>query len=123
MLPGRQGISAMQDQSFANNLAARHPGGELSQPFGPESDVWKVGGKIFAIVAGPGDGISVKTDHVDTAALLIGSGRAERAPYLHASWMRVRRAVMGDDEVCERIANSYALIRASLPKKLQAALG
>ena len=111
----------MQDQSFANGLCARHPSGERTQPFGPETDVWKVGGKIYAVTGGAGT--AVKTEGVETAALVIEMGRAVKAPYFHASWMQVPHGRVPDEELAERIATSYALIRASLPKKLQAALG
>ena len=87
------------------------------------ADVWKVGGKMFAIIGQMGDGVSVKTDHVETASLLIETGRAIRAPYLHGSWARIPFGRVGDDELCDRIATSYALIRSALPKKVQAALG
>ena len=113
----------MQDRAFVNAFCATHPGAEVSQPFGPEHDCWKVGGKMFAIIGQAGDGVSVKTDHVETARLLIETGRAIRAPYLHASWARIPFGAVGDDELRERIATSYALIRAGLPKKVQAALG
>jgi predicted DNA-binding protein (MmcQ/YjbR family) len=78
---------------------------------------------MFAIIGQMGDGVSVKTDHVETARLLIEAGRAIRAPYLHASWARIPSGLVPDDEVRERIATSYGLIRAGLPKKVQAALG
>ena len=113
----------MQDRAFVNAFCATFAGAEVSQPFGPDHDCWKVGGKMFAIIGQAGDGVSVKTDHVETARLLIEAGRAIRVPYLHASWARVPFGVVGDDELCERIATSYALIRAGLPKKVQAALG
>jgi predicted DNA-binding protein (MmcQ/YjbR family) len=113
----------MQDRAFVNDFCARFPGAEVSQPFGPDHDCWKVGGKMFAIIGQMGDGVSVKTDHADTARLLIGSGRAIRAPYLHASWARIPFGVVPDAELCERISTSYALIRTGLPKKLQATLG
>jgi predicted DNA-binding protein (MmcQ/YjbR family) len=111
----------MQDQSFANALCARHPAAEKSQPFGPGTDVWKVGGKIFAVTGG--EGTAVKTDSSETAALVIGSGRAVKAPYFHGSWMLVPYGRMPESELEERIATSYALIRAGLPRKLQASLG
>ncbi len=113
----------MQDRAFVNAFCATFPGAEVSQPFGPEHDCWKVGGKMFAIIGQMGDGVSVKTDHVDTARLLIETGRAIRAPYLHASWARIPFGCVPDDELRDRIATSYALIRAGLPKKVQAALG
>ena len=111
----------MQDQTAANALCARHPGGETSQPFGPGTDVWKVGAKIFAVTSDKGT--AVKTDSTDTAALVIDMGRAVRAPYFHASWMLVPHGLVPDAELADRIATSYDLIRASLPKKVQAALG
>lgn len=111
----------MQDQSFANSLCTPHPGADLSQPFGPGTDVWKVAGKIFA-VTGP-VGTAIKTDSVDTAALVIEMGRAIRAPYFHASWILLPYDQVPDAELRERIAASYALIRAALPKRQQAALG
>lgn len=113
----------MQDRAFVNAFCATFAGAEVSQPFGPDHDCWKVGGKMFAIIGQMGDGVSIKTDHVETARLLIEAGRAIRAPYLHASWARVPFGCVEDAELRERIATSYALIRAGLPKKVQAALG
>lgn len=113
----------MQDRASVNAYCASFPGAEVSQPFGPEHDCWKVGGKMFAIIGQMGDGVSIKTDHVETARLLIETGRAIRAPYLHASWARILFGQVPDDELRERIATSYRLIRAGLPKKLQATLG
>lgn len=113
----------MQDRAFVNAFCASFPGAEVSQPFGPDHDCWKVGGKMFAIIGQAGDGVSLKTDHVDTARLLIETGRAIRAPYLHASWARIPFGRVDDAELQDRITRSYGLIRSSLPKKVQAALG
>jgi predicted DNA-binding protein (MmcQ/YjbR family) len=113
----------MQDRAFVNSYCGSFPGAEVSQPFGPEHDCWKVGGKMFAIIGQAGDGVSIKTDHVETAHLLIETGRAIRAPYLHASWARIPFGRVDDAELRERIAASYALIRSALPKKVQAAWG
>jgi len=112
----------MQDRAFVNAFCATLPGAVVTQPFGPDHDCWKVGGKMFAIIGQAGDGVSVKTGHVDTARLLIETGRAERAPYLHASWARFPFGAVPDAELQERIVTSYRLIRAGLPKKAQAAL-
>ncbi|MFO1203641.1 MAG: MmcQ/YjbR family DNA-binding protein [Tabrizicola sp.] len=113
----------MQDRAFVNAYCGALPGAEVSQPFGPEHDCWKVGGKMFAIIGQSGDGVSIKTDHVETARLLIETGRAVRAPYLHASWARIPFGRVSDAELEERIATSYRLIRLALPKKVQATLG
>ncbi len=113
----------MQTRAFVNTHCAGFPGAEVSQPFGPDHDCWKVGGKMFAIIGQMGDGVSLKTDHVDTARLLIEAGRAIRAPYLHASWARIPFGLVSDEELRERIDTSYRLIREGLPKKRQAELG
>jgi predicted DNA-binding protein (MmcQ/YjbR family) len=57
--------------------------------------------------------------------LLIELGRAERAPYLHRSWVRIplgENCPVEQDELADRLAISYDLIRATLPKKMQASL-
>jgi predicted DNA-binding protein (MmcQ/YjbR family) len=69
------------------------------------------------------DGVSVKCADADTAGLLIEMGRAVRAPYFHASWVRVPWGVVSDDEIRDRLTTSYQIIRAGLPKKVQTALG
>jgi predicted DNA-binding protein (MmcQ/YjbR family) len=113
----------MQDRDFVNGFCAGLPGAVVTQPFGPDHDCLKVGARMFAIIGQMGDGVSVKTDHVDTARLLIETGRAIRAPYLHASWARIPFGRVPDEEIRDRIATSYRLIRAGLPKKVQAGLG
>ncbi|MFZ5962967.1 MmcQ/YjbR family DNA-binding protein [Thalassococcus sp. BH17M4-6] len=104
-----------------NDLCRALPGADWSEPFGPGHDVWKLGGKIFAAIGSQGTGVSVKTPSVEDAQLLIDMGRATRAPYFHRSWVHVPLNADAD-ELQDRIAISYSLIRASLPKKLQATL-
>lgn len=98
------------------------PGAEVSSPFGEGIDAWKVGGKIFACLGGMQNGVSIKTDSVETAEILIAAGVARKAAYFHRSWVNLPYTA-SDDEVHHRIAESYRLVRASLPKKLQATLG
>lgn len=112
----------MQDRSFINDFCAALPGAELSHPFSPGHDCWKIGGKMFAIIGESNNSVSVKTDHIETAQLLIETERARKAPYFHASWVQIPFGMVEDEEVKDRITNSYRLIRAALPKKLQAAL-
>ena len=68
-------------------------------------------------------GVDVKCADIDTAALLIDMGRALNAPYFHKSWVRIPFGLVEADELRERLTTSYLIIRASLPKKVQAALG
>ncbi|MCK8483981.1 MmcQ/YjbR family DNA-binding protein [Aliiroseovarius sp. S2029] len=104
-----------------NKICAALPGAEWSEPFGPGHDVWKVGGKIFAAMGAVTEGVSVKTPDVETASMLIEAGVGSKAPYFHRSWVLLPFDA-GQDELTYRIHRSYALIRASLTKKAQAAL-
>jgi predicted DNA-binding protein (MmcQ/YjbR family) len=107
---------------IVNSFCATLQGAEVSDPWGGGHDAWKVGGKMFACIGSQGGGVSVKTPDIDTARLLIEMGHATRAPYFHASWVRVPWGLVPDDELRERLDASYWLIRASLPKKVQAQL-
>ena len=97
------------------------PGAEVSDPWGGGHDAWKVGGKMFACIGAVQTGLSVKTDSVETAEMLIEAGVAERAPYFHRSWVYLPEGT-AEDELRHRILRSYDLIRAALPKKAQVAL-
>lgn len=90
--------------------------------FGPEHDVWKIGGKVFAIVSKPRDSVSFKCMDIEAAQMLIDSGVAHKAPYCHASWVMVVHGEMPDDELFARLNASYAIMFKSLPKKHQAEL-
>lgn len=112
-------------RAFVNATCARLPGAEVSDPWGGGHDAWKVGGKLFAVIGAVDEAVSVKCPDVDTAELLIEMGRAERAPYFHRSWVRIPLDPCGvpEAELADRLATSYRLVRAALPKKVQAALG
>ena len=94
---------------------------EETVPFGPDVLVYKVGGKMFASMGAIMEGVSIKTDSIETAQMLIEAGVGKRAPYFHGSWINISWD-MDEDELTARLANSYNLIRASLPKKVQASL-
>jgi predicted DNA-binding protein (MmcQ/YjbR family) len=97
------------------------PGAEVSDPWGGGHDAWKVGGKMFASMGAITEGVSIKTDSIETAQMLIEAGVGVKAPYFHRSWIDISWD-MEEEELRQRLAASYRLIRSSLPKKLQASL-
>jgi predicted DNA-binding protein (MmcQ/YjbR family) len=115
----KTGTMAFRDQVRA--VCRDLPGAEVSDPWGGGHDCWKVGGKMFAVIGSVTPGVSVKTASVETAAMLIEVGIGTRAPYLHRSWV-----LLGDntarDELDARLRESYRLVRAGLPKRVQAEL-
>lgn len=106
---------------LVNAICATFPGAEVSDPWGGGHDAWKVGGKMFASVGAVQTGVSVKTDSAETAAMLIEMGLAVRAPYFHRSWVHLP-AGTAEDELRHRLESSYRIIRAGLPKRVQAEL-
>jgi predicted DNA-binding protein (MmcQ/YjbR family) len=115
------GQHARMTRQTVNQHCVTLPGAMVSDPWGGGHDAWKVGGKLFACIGVMGDGVSVKCADVDQAAFLIDMGRATRAPYFHRSWVLVGWDVPLD-ELCDRLTTSYTLIRAGLPKRVQATL-
>jgi len=109
-------------RAIVNAHCATLPGAEVSDSWGGGHDAWKVGGKLFAVVGSMDTGVSVKCADVETAALLIDLGRAERAPYFHRSWVHLPWGVVDAPELRDRLTLSYRIIRGGLPKRDQAAL-
>jgi len=104
-----------------NEICAALPGAELSDPWGGGHDAWKVGGKMFACIGAVTPGVSVKTDSIETATMLIDAGVAVRAPYFHRSWVNLPFDA-ADDELRHRLRTSYRLVRAGLPRRLRDSL-
>jgi predicted DNA-binding protein (MmcQ/YjbR family) len=107
-------------QEFVDTLCETLPGSTRSLIADGELPSWKVGGKMYACYGHGYDGISLKTASADDAALLIEMERAIRAPYFHKSWVRLPWGLVDNDDMAGQILNSYKIIRAGLPRKLQA---
>jgi predicted DNA-binding protein (MmcQ/YjbR family) len=76
---------------------------------------------MFACIGSVMPGVSVKTDSIETAEMLVDAGIGVRPRYLHRSWINLPWGTH-EDELRYRLAISYRLVRASLTKKLQAQL-
>lgn len=89
------------------------------------ADVWKVGGKVFAI-AGNEDGFKVSVKVSDMAwEVLRDAPDCIPAPYLASRGMKWIQFHAGfdDDEVRGYLTQSHALVALGLPKKTRSALG
>lgn len=104
-----------------NAICAKLPGAEVSDPWGGGHGAWKIGGKMFASMGSVTSGVSIKTDSIETATMLIEMGVGTKAPYFHRSWVLLPWD-MGEIELRERITQSYSLVRSGLTKKLRAEL-
>ena len=113
-------MSVTMDEIHA--ICAALPGATRAHP--PELISWKVGGKMFACFGGQDgrEGVSVKCPDVETAAMLIEAGAADRAKYFHKSWVRLHLDSTSAAEARHRIVTSYDAVRASLKKSEREAL-
>jgi predicted DNA-binding protein (MmcQ/YjbR family) len=94
-----------------------------------DANVWKVGGKVFALGRGDGDEpatITFKTTPLDFRALSEMPG-LRPAPYLASrglTWIQhFEPPGLSDEELREQIEDSHRLVAAGLSKKLQRELG
>ena len=108
-------------------LCLQQPGATEQIQWGADA-VFKVGGKMFAVActdpAYPNaKACSFKTDDEGFAELCEREGVVP-APYLaRAKWVALDEwNVLPDREIAARVAAAYAIVRAGLTKKAQAAL-
>lgn len=103
-------------------LALAQPAAVVTVQWGG-SQVFKVGGKMFAVL-GLGGGLSIKVSEIAFAALT-ESGRARPAPYLaRAGWVRIDDlADLDPEETGAWMAQAHALVSARLTRKVRRELG
>lgn len=86
------------------------------------SDVYKVGGKVFAICGLQG-GLSFKVSEIGFMALTKG-GPGRQAPYLaKGHWVIVDLEEIGPDDLESWLASSHALVAAKLTRTVKRELG
>ncbi|WP_122467880.1 MmcQ/YjbR family DNA-binding protein [Brevundimonas lutea] len=98
-------------------------GATTDHAFGDDHDVYRVGGKMFAMVGGLG-GLSFKVSDI-AFQVLTEDGRARPAPYLaRARWVHLDDpGDWPDDELADHLKTAHALIAARLTRKVRAELG
>lgn len=108
-------------RTAVTDISASQPGAVFEGEAEGAIPSWKIGGKMFSCIGHRFDAVAVKCRDVETATMLIEAGVARKAPYFHASWIRLEPGTAAD-ELRHRIVQSYDVVRASLTKKAQAAL-
>ncbi|MGH3731772.1 MAG: MmcQ/YjbR family DNA-binding protein [Acidimicrobiales bacterium] len=112
----------MKTKTIATYLM-RFPETSEDQPFGPEVDVYKVAGKVFAILSPEGEppSISLKCDPV--VALGLRDEYAAVTPGYHLNkthWNTVALDdTVPDRELKKMISHSFEQVVAGLPKTLR----
>ncbi len=107
----------------AFDLACRAlPGASMDVQWG-DDNVYKVGGRMFAVL-NPGGHCSLKFSDIAFEALA-ESGVARPAPYLaRAKWLRFEDlSALDADEMAAWLANAHALVAAKLTRAQRGDLG
>ena len=104
----------------ATAVASGLTAAELSHPFGPEWDVWKVRGRVFLLQTVLDDEplVTVKADPVD--ARMLCEALPEVSPGYHMNkkhWITLRGGANLDaDLVSDLVTDSYLLVVERLPR-------
>ncbi len=98
-------------------------GATLDHPWGDTHDVYKVGGKMFALIGSMG-GVSFKVSDI-AFEVLTESGRARPAPYLaRAKWVHLDNPDdWPDAELADHLRTAHTLVAAKLPEKIRTKFG
>ena len=113
-------MNADELRARAHEIARALPGSQFDRPFGPDWDVYRVRGRIFALLTettGP-QMLTLKADPQDGAALR--RQYADIAPGYHMNkkhWISIQPgADITESLVQELVTDSYLLVVASLPR-------
>ena len=115
----------MHDHGTLNDLCRSLPGTTASSPFGPDSVVYKVGGKMYALLSLELPRLNLKCDPELAQVLRERHGAVE--PGYHMSkrhWNSIywEREPLDDALLDAWIRHSYRLVYAGLTAKLRATL-
>ncbi|MFZ5669461.1 MAG: MmcQ/YjbR family DNA-binding protein [Pseudomonadota bacterium] len=99
------------------------PGVTVEQPW-EGHDVYKVGGRMFAVYSPGNDSFSFKASDI-AFEVLTGTGPGKPAPYLaRAKWVWFASLQARDEaEVADWLRTAHGLVAARLTRKARAALG
>lgn len=110
------------------DVLSQFQGAAPGYPFGPEAQVWKVAGKMFALVAEDADPLRISLKCDPDLALELRAEYPDRVvPGYHLNkrhWNTVTLdGSIPDVEIEDWIGHSYDLVVASLPRRLRDRLG
>lgn len=111
------------------NLCARldaKPSAIATRPFGPDHIVYKIGGKMFAIVADDRQDVRITLKCDPVLSEIVRGEFAAITPGYHTDkrhWISIRQDLaLPDAEIGRLIDHAYELVRAKLTRAAKAAL-
>lgn len=110
------------DQVLAVSVARADalPGAELTHPFGPEPDVWKVRGKVFLLLGETAGRPAATLKAAPEDAVALREAHAAITPGYHMNkrhWITVAAGDTLDEQLIEDlVTESYLLVVETLPR-------
>jgi predicted DNA-binding protein (MmcQ/YjbR family) len=108
-------------------IASGLPGVTCDQPFGPNADVYKIGGRIFAILAASNVPATINLKCDPSRALELRTLYSSITGGYHQDKRHWNTVILDgsvpDDEVAEMIRQSYALVVDGLSRNARSQLG
>ena len=107
--------------AFLTDLNGAEPG----FPFGPDVRAWKVAGKVFALDSERGGIATVSVKALPENVQALVAGVEGIAPGYHLNkrhWVTVTLDLVEHDLVEELLAESHAIVVASLPRRVRLTL-
>lgn len=112
-------------ENWRKRLLAK-PGAREDSPFGPEALVYKVCGRMFALISLGGDRLHMNLKCDPQEALIIRDSFTAVTPGYHMNkkhWNTIDLLAGLDDELIQGwVDDSYDLVVAKLPKRIQTQL-
>lgn len=106
------------------SLCAVLKGATSDYPFGPEAQVFRVGGKIFALLSETDERLSLKCD--PALAEILRQNFVDVIPGYHLNKRHWNTVVLGasvpDSQIEELVRHSYEIVLSSLSKKARASI-
>ena len=113
------------DREQAANWARGLPAAVEEYPFGPQAAVFKVGGKMFALVPTDEESVTLKVDPDDGVALRSQFPAVKPGYHMNKRhWITIDLGPEGQDvPVEDLVEESYLLVVAGLTKRVRTQLG
>jgi predicted DNA-binding protein (MmcQ/YjbR family) len=115
------------DAAALRDCCLGHPGATEEFPFGPETSVFKVAGKLFAISALDRTPLEVSLKCEPELAEQLRAGYPAVRPGYHLNkrhWNTVTLdGSLSDQHVRDLVEDSYDLVVSALPKRMREQLG
>jgi predicted DNA-binding protein (MmcQ/YjbR family) len=115
------------DANGLRSSCLRHPGALEDFPFGPETSVFKVAGKVFALSALKRSPLEVSVKCEPDLAVALRASYASIRPGYHLNKRHWNTITLGADTpdglVRDLIEDSYDLVVSKLPRRVREELG